>query len=169
SASSFRQTSASEPVPFLAMTTSDGLYVVPVDIQQGSRLADEKRARNAGASARFRQRRKEKEKEASTTIEKMQQQTRKLESEVRNMEQERDFYRSERDRFRDIVSMTPGLKHLASLGPPSPRSMRSALSQGIMPQMADPQAPPQAEYHANPRSEQAPKRRRENTQSGYSS
>jgi hypothetical protein len=31
---------------------------VPVDIHQASQLADEKRARNAGASARYRQRRK---------------------------------------------------------------------------------------------------------------
>jgi hypothetical protein len=104
---------------------------VPVDVHQASRLADEKRARNAGASARFRQRRKEKEKEASTTIEKMQQTTRDLEGKVRELERERDFYRGERDRMRDgLLSRNPDMRNWAMGGPPSPQSMRMSSFQG---------------------------------------
>lgn len=48
SAGSSRQTSASDPIQVLTITTSQGSYHVPVDVHQASRLADEKRARNAG-------------------------------------------------------------------------------------------------------------------------
>jgi len=94
-----------------------------VDVHKASRLADEKRARNAEASARFRQRRKQKEKEANSNIEKLQQQTRDLERKIKEVEQERDFYRAERDRFRDVVYRTPNMRHLVMQAPPSPQSM----------------------------------------------
>ena len=125
SVGSARQTSASDPIQVLTINTSQGSYRVPVEVHQASRLADEKRARNAGASARFRQRRKEKERESSTTIEKMQHQTRDLERRIREVEQERDFYRGERDRMRDVLNRTPDMRHLAMQGPPSPQTLRS--------------------------------------------
>lgn len=127
-AGSSRQTSASDPIQVLTITTSSGQYQVPVDVHQASRLADEKRARNAGASARFRQRRKEKEREASTSIETLQKETRDLERRLQEVEQERDFYRGERDRFRDVVFRFPDMRHLAMQGPPSPLSMRGTSS-----------------------------------------
>jgi hypothetical protein len=135
-AGSSRQTSDS--IQLMTITTSQGVYSVPVDVHQASRIADEKRARNAGASARFRQRRKEKEKEATTTIEKMQQQTRDLERRVRDVEEERDFYRGERDRFRDLMYRTPEMRHLATQAPPSPATMRSGSLQGPGSQLGGP-------------------------------
>lgn len=126
SVTSSRQSSAAsqDHVQVLTITTAQGLYHVPVDVHQASRLADEKRARNAGASARFRQRRKEKEKEASLSIEKLQHQTRDLERRLREAEQEKDFYRAERDRLRDVLFRTPGMREIALQAPPSPRLSR---------------------------------------------
>ncbi|KAF4626059.1 hypothetical protein G7Y89_g12097 [Cudoniella acicularis] len=171
SAGSSRQTSASDPIQVLTITTSSGQYQVPVDVHQASRLADEKRARNAGASARFRQRRKEKEREASTNIEKLQQQTRELERRVREVEQERDFYRGERDRFRDVVFRTPGMRDVAMQAPPSPLSMRPGSSfQGPGQQLGGP--PPPAGYGPQPSGsmvERAPRRRRIDTQGEFAS
>ncbi|KAH6683891.1 hypothetical protein B0J14DRAFT_466489 [Halenospora varia] len=170
SAGSSRQTSASDPIQVLTITTSSGQYQVPVDVHQASRLADEKRARNAGASARFRQRRKEKEREASTNIEKLQQQTRDLERRVREVEQERDFYRGERDRFRDVLFRTPGMRDVAMQAPPSPLSMRPASSfQGPGQQLGGPPHP--SGYGTPPGSmiERAPRRRRMDTQGEFTS
>jgi hypothetical protein len=161
---SSRQTSASDPV---------GTYHVPVDVHQASRLADEKRARNAGASARFRQRRKEKEKEANSNIEKLQQQTRELERKVKEVEQERDFYRVERDRFRDVVYRTPDMRHLVMQAPPSPQSMLPGSFQGSMSQMGNPSPllpPSQMGFQVSEStSERALKRRRTDVQGAFTS
>ena len=162
SVGSARQTSASDPIQVLTINTSQGSYRVPVEVHQASRLADEKRARNAGASARFRQRRKEKEREASTTIEKMQHQTRDLERRIREVEQERDFYRDERNRMRDVLSRTPDMRHLAMQGPPSPQTLRSG-SYNDPTAPSQPQAPPASADFAPQNtalSERAPRRRR---------
>lgn len=163
SVGSARQTSASDPIQLLTINTSQGSYRLPVEVHQASRLADEKRARNAGASARFRQRRKEKEREATTTIEKMQHQTRELERRIREVEQERDFYRGERDRMRDVLNRTPETRHLVMQGPPSPQTLRtgsyhdpSPPSQAPGPPVAAPAFPPQEDSL----SERAPRRRR---------
>ncbi|KAG0648565.1 Transcription factor zip1 [Hyphodiscus hymeniophilus] len=167
---SSRQSSASDPIQVLTITTSQGVFNVPVDVRQASRLADEKRARNAGASARFRQRRKEKEREASTTIEKYQSQSRDLERKVRELEQERDFYRGERDRFRDVVFRTPDMRHLVMQAPPSPQSMRTASFQG--PGMAPggpPQQPPAMGFQLEPQPERAPRRRRTDASGEFAS
>lgn len=97
----------------MTLDTDQGPMVVPVelDLQQASKVADEKRKRNAGASARFRARRKEKEKEASTTISGLQ-------GELRDLIEERDFYLTERNFFRDLAS-----RHIpASQLPPRPQS-----------------------------------------------
>ncbi|KAG9233328.1 hypothetical protein BJ875DRAFT_50245 [Amylocarpus encephaloides] len=165
-----RQTSASDPIQVLTITTSSGQYQVPVDVHQASRVADEKRARNAGASARFRQRRKEKEKEANTNIEKLQQQTRELERKVREVEQERDFYRTERDRFRDVVFRTPEVRHLAMQAPPSPTSMQGNAFAGPGQQLGGPPHP--TGFHSQPPTplvERAPRRRRMDTQGDFAS
>lgn len=97
----------------MTLDTDQGPMVVPVelDLQQASKVADEKRKRNAGASARFRARRKEKEKEASSTISGLQ-------AELRELIEERDFYLAERNHFRDLAS-----RHIpASQLPPRPPS-----------------------------------------------
>jgi hypothetical protein len=162
SVSSSRQTSASDPIQVITINTSQGSYRVPVEVHQASRLADEKRARNAGASARFRQRRKEKEKEASTTIEKMQQQTRELERRIREVEQERDFYRGERDRMRDVLNHTPEMRHLAMQGPPSPHTMRTGSFRDPPRPLQGPAPPLPSAFPPQDvtMSERAPRRRR---------
>ena len=97
----------------MRLDTEHGPITVPVemDVQQASKVADEKRKRNAGASARFRQRRKEKEKEASVTIA-------SLEKDIKALEDERDFYYGERNFWRDFAARTVGAGQL----PPRPRS-----------------------------------------------
>lgn len=115
-----RQTSASDPIHVLTITTNQGLFTIPVDVHHASRLAGEKRARNAGASARFRQRRKEKEKEACSAIEKLELQVRDLETRLESMESERNFYHSERDRLRDILFRSPETRHFATQAQVSP-------------------------------------------------
>ena len=89
---------AGQPAYQMTLETDQGPMVVPVelDLQQASKVADEKRKRNAGASARFRARRKEKEKEASQTISNLQH-------ELRLMQEEREFYRNERNYFREYA------------------------------------------------------------------
>lgn len=140
---SSRQTSAADPIQVLTITTSSGIYNVPVDVHQASRLADEKRARNAGASARFRQRRKEREREANQNQDRLQQQIKNIEQVRDRYMQERDrcmqerdrfmqerdrywqekeWYRHERDRLRGLLLENPAMRHLAMSGPPSPRS-----------------------------------------------
>lgn len=113
-------TASRDAVSMVTISTSQGLIHVPVDTHQASRLADEKRARNAGASARFRQRRKDKEREASTNIDRLQQQARDLGLRVRDVEVQRDFYRDERNRLRDMLLRMPGIRPADIEGPPSP-------------------------------------------------
>lgn len=170
-ASSSRRTSSSEPVQILTMTTPQGeTYDFAIDTSSASRLADEKRARNATASARFRQRRKERERDAGATIDKMQSQNRDLERKVRELEQERDFYRGERDRFRDVVYRTPETRHLAMQAPPSPHAARSGSFQG--PGLGPPpplsSQGPTMGLQQDPSQERAPRRRRVNTSGEFS-
>jgi hypothetical protein len=160
SAGSSRQTSATDSIQVLTITTSQGSYTVPVDVHQASRLADEKRARNAGASARFRQRRKEKEKESTTAIEKLQSTNRDIERKLREAEVERDFFRADRDRLRDVIYRTPELRHHAMQGPPSPRSMRTTAFHGPPPPQMGFQAP-------DSHDERASRRRRTSVQSDF--
>lgn len=99
--------------PMFSITPQSGEEIlVPVDTQQGSKSADERRLRNAGASQRFRSRKKEKENL-------MEEETRRLHAIARDLERQRDFYRSERNRLRDIVAQTPGISERA-YGPPTP-------------------------------------------------
>jgi hypothetical protein len=102
--------------------------VVPVDVHQASKQADEKRQRNAGASARFRLRKKEREKEQQMGMQKLESANRDLEKRIQELEAERDFYRGERNRLREVVLRTPAISEWADKGPPSPTSTRSGGS-----------------------------------------
>ena len=104
----------------MTLETTSGTVQLPVDVQAASRVADEKRRRNAGASARFRQRRKEKEKEASTTISRLEQQ-------VKDLGEDAEFYRHDRDILISILNSIPGgQRHLPR--PTSPRNRRSSTA-----------------------------------------
>jgi hypothetical protein len=111
-------------IRMLPISTDLGQMYMPVDVQAGSKGADEKRKRNAGASARFRQRRKQREKESTTSIQKLEQQSKELENKLKETEQDRDFYRLERDRFRDALFRNPATRDVAMQAPPSPRLSR---------------------------------------------
>src|SRR2546430_1657646 len=102
----------------MTFDSESGPMVVPVevDVQQASKMADEKRKRNAGASARFRARRKEKEKEANQTIESLQKM-------IRDLTEEKDFYLGERNFYRDFIARALGPSQLP-LRPPSPQARR---------------------------------------------
>ena len=102
----------------MTLNTEQGPIQVPVDVQAASKVADEKRKRNATASHRFRQRRKEKERETSQNIA-------KLEHQVRELAEEKEFYRLERDFFRSVVKGMPGQPPIGPR-PTSPRLLRLA-------------------------------------------
>jgi len=95
-----------------------------VDLDKGSRLADEKRAKNAGASARFRQRRKEKQEGTDTTILKLNGEVRDLKRRLQDMEMERDFYRN---RLRDLNGEE--IREFAVRAPVNPRLQETGFSQ----------------------------------------
>ena len=99
--------------PMMAFDTEQGPIQVPVDVQAASKIADEKRKRNATASHRFRQRRKEKERETSQNIANLKHQ-------VHEIAKEREFYRQERDFFRSLVPINGSPSHIPAR-PPSPR------------------------------------------------
>lgn len=111
--------------PHLTLQTNTGEHItVPLDVHQGSRQADEKRHRNAGASARFRARKKERDKDMRETLQRLESENRDLTRHAQEMQAERDFYRSERDRLRELVLRTPEIREHAERGPRSPRSSR---------------------------------------------
>ncbi|KIV94596.1 hypothetical protein PV10_02348 [Exophiala mesophila] len=112
----------------MTLDTAHGPMVVPVemDLQNASKVADEKRKRNAGASARFRQRRKEKEREASQTIAGLQ-------VELRELIEERDFYLAERNHFRDLAQRHIPLSQLGTRPrSPPPRARRVHTSASVL-------------------------------------
>ena len=84
-----------------SLKLTSGFVPLLVDIQDASRVADEKRLRNADASARFRRRRKAKQKDASHTIS-------VLENEVKELSDGVGFYRRERDYLANVVLQVPG-------------------------------------------------------------
>ncbi|KAL8832500.1 MAG: hypothetical protein Q9191_000227 [Dirinaria sp. TL-2023a] len=101
----------------MVFETEQGPVRVPLDVQAASKVADEKRKRNATAFCRFRQRRKEKEQETSNKIS-------NLEAQLREMTEEKAYYQQERDFLQDIV-----LRNRIPLSPRplSPRRRRHAL------------------------------------------
>ena len=114
--------------PVLALKPQDGEEIlVPVDLHGGSKIQDEKRQRNAGASARFRQRKKEREKDLAEMNTRMAEHIRELESRYNellkhcnDLAADREFYRNERNRLRELVLRTPSIKEWAERAPPSP-------------------------------------------------
>lgn len=92
---------------------------IPVDVQAASKVADEKRRRNAGASARFRARRKEKEREASMSISRLEQQ-------LRDALEDAEFYRGERDYFKAICQQHNHAER-PHVRPTSPRLTRPSV------------------------------------------
>ncbi|KAI1164048.1 hypothetical protein F5B18DRAFT_283602 [Nemania serpens] len=95
-------------------------FIVPVDTHQGSRQADEKRQRNAGASQRFRKRKKDRETQERLEHQRMESQYREMEARIQALEVDRERLRLDRDRLRDIVYRTPSIRELAYQGSPSP-------------------------------------------------
>ena len=118
----------------MTLNTEQGPIQVPVDVQAASKVADEKRKRNATASHRFRQRRKEKERETSQNIA-------KLEHEARELREEKEFYRMERDFFRSVVKSMPGQPPIGPR-PTSPRLLRLAPQGAPTGGYPNPQWPP---------------------------
>lgn len=104
---------------YMTVETSHGQMHIPMDVQGASRMADEKRRRNAGASARFRQRRKEKEMASSREIDDLKRQ-------IRDLSDDCDFYRSERDVFMAAAYKTPEGSRLFPR-PSSPHRQRSLV------------------------------------------
>ncbi|KAI2642514.1 hypothetical protein GGS21DRAFT_175524 [Xylaria nigripes] len=108
-------------------------FIVPVDTHQGSRQADEKRQRNAGASQRFRKRKKDRETQERLEHQRMENQYREMEARIQALESDRDRLRSDRDRLRDIVYRTPSVCEFAYQGPPSPDANNSSSSSPLGP------------------------------------
>ena len=105
------------PTQYMTVETSHGQMQIPMDVQGASRVADEKRRRNAGASARFRQRRKEKEMASSREIEDLKQR-------IHDLGEDCDFYRKERDvLMAALYNSTEGSRLFPR--PTSPRRHRS--------------------------------------------
>lgn len=118
---SLSSSAAQNGYQLMTLDTEQGPIQVPIDVQAASKVADEKRKRNATASHRFRQRRKEKERETSNNIA-------KLEHQIREIAEEREFYRMERDYFRTVACNKPGQPYITR--PPSPRQLKAAQAVG---------------------------------------
>lgn len=105
----------------MILKTEQGPIQVPLDVQAASKVADEKRKRNATASHRFRQGCKEEEQETSNIIS-------KLEAQVREMTEEKIYYQQEQDILQDVV-----LRNRIPIPPRplSPRRRRHALLGGL--------------------------------------
>jgi hypothetical protein len=146
--------------------------VVPVDVHQASRQADEKRQRNAGASARFRARKKERDQEQQANMHKVEQKNRNLEQRIRDLMVERDHYRDERNRLRDIIIRNPQFSNELAAGPPSPASSRSGGSFAERsPLVTAPVPPPQSQGYASSDAssiERPPRRRRTDSRPEFS-
>ncbi len=117
----------------MILETEQGPIRVPLDVQAASKVADEKRKRNATASYRFRQRRKDKEQETSNIIS-------KLEAQVREMTEEKIYYQQERDFLQDVVlrnripipprPLSPRRRRHASLGGPQIPDSETSVQNG---------------------------------------
>ncbi|KIH92988.1 hypothetical protein SPBR_02996 [Sporothrix brasiliensis 5110] len=129
-----RSVSIAEGQQFITITPSYGDEIhVPVDVHQASKQADEKRLRNAGASARFRARKKEKDREAQIGIQRLEAVNRDLQKRNQELEAQRDFYRNERNRLRHIMSQSPSMREYIDSGPPSPASTSLSATPNQLP------------------------------------
>lgn len=116
----------SEVQPHLTLQTNTGEHItVPLDVHQGSRQADEKRHRNAGASARFRARKKERDKDMRDNLQRLENENRDLSRQNQELQAEREFYRNEMNRYRELVLRTPAIREHAEHAPASPRSSQT--------------------------------------------
>ena len=107
---------------YVSIQTEHGPVSILADVKAASKFADEKRKRNAGASARFRARRKERE-QAST------KEATDLRQTMDSLAEEVDFYRRERDYFASVVFYGPERdRHFPR--PPSPRRRQGSQSSG---------------------------------------
>ncbi|ETS83457.1 hypothetical protein PFICI_05333 [Pestalotiopsis fici W106-1] len=171
-----RGSSMPEEQSTLVFATPGGEPVTfTIDKTNGSRQADEKRQRNAGASARFRQRKKDKDMQKEAAIEKLQAHNRDLERQIQELKLERERYRADRDRLRDVVYRTPNISELAYQGPPSPSARpaepfasRSMLETGPPHQQQSLVSATYGEMDAST-GERAPRRRRTNSRTEYDS
>ena len=109
----------SRETQYMTVETSHGQMSIPMDIQGASRVADEKRKRNAGASARFRARRKEKEMAASKEID-------DLKRHIGDLQEDCNFYRNERDILTAALSNSSDASRLLPR-PSSPRRHRTVI------------------------------------------
>jgi len=108
----------------LTLETDQGSFDIPVDVMGASRQADEKRRRNAGASARFRQRKKDKESASTKEIDDMRQQ-------IHELGEDAEFYRQERDYLVSaLYNTSEGERHFPRR--PSPRQYRNARESSEM-------------------------------------
>ncbi|KAH9900605.1 hypothetical protein F4778DRAFT_151433 [Xylariomycetidae sp. FL2044] len=154
--------------PMFGIMPSHGeQIVVQIDTQQASRQADEKRQRNAGASARFRARKKDREVQQTFNVNRLENEARDMEMRLQDLEHQRDHYRNDRDRLREIVHRTPGISELAYQGPPSPTltrrtslTERSPLGSAPLPVRQPPVIPAPAYGSANPVTGERSSRRR---------
>ena len=109
--------SSQRSMQIMAIRSEQGPPVrIPVDVRTGSKVADEKRRRNAGASARSRARRKEREREICRKISKLKEQLCYAREDV-------EYYQSERDFFKSIVLQQLCAERLC-VRPLSPRLIR---------------------------------------------
>ncbi len=88
---------AREKYQLMTLDTDHGPIQVPVEVQGASKVADEKRKRNATASHRFRQRRKDI--------------IAKLELQLRATTEERDSYQEQAAYFSTVACSTSGQAH----------------------------------------------------------
>ena len=107
------------PATRMTVKMPHGQMSIAVDVQGASRAADEKRRRNAGASARFRARRKEKELASSREIDDLKQR-------IDDLSEDCDFYRQERDVLSAALSSSADASRLFPR-PASPRRKRTLI------------------------------------------
>lgn len=91
---------------FAGDNEQEGAMSIRIDVQGASREADEKRKRNAGASARFRARRKDREQANNQEIDELRQQ-------LEDATEDAQFYRHERDALVAVLHDShEGQRHL---------------------------------------------------------
>ncbi len=92
---------AGQEYRLMTIKTDQGPVQVPVEVQVASKVADEKRKRNATASQRFRQRKKAKEEETSNNVA-------KLECQIHEMAEERELNQIHIAYFRGVARSKSG-------------------------------------------------------------
>lgn len=140
----------------IAITPNHGESIlVPVNTHEGSKQMNEKRQRNAGASARFRHRKKIKDQALMDEMQKLENQNRDLQRRIRDLEDERDFYMNG-GRPGEFVPRprSPIVEERHDRGQSSPVSSKSGSSfpgeNSPIPAPSAPSAPPVSHSHPFP-------------------